>query len=57
MQKECHSHCRDEAPMIDANRKKYESNRFNNMEDNSNWDGEPKNKDVQVGSVATHSVI
>jgi hypothetical protein len=43
--------------MVDANSKKYESNRVNNVEDNANWDGEPKNKDVQVGSVALQPIL
>ena len=53
MQRECNSRCRDGAPMVDANGKKYES-RINNVANDKNVEEkeEPQYEDAHVGAVA-----
>ncbi len=55
-QKECFSRKRDKAPMVDTNGKPYESNRVNNVGDNSAnghpRQSEPTYEDAFIGSVA-----
>jgi hypothetical protein len=57
MQRECNSRCRDRAPMVDANGKKYEQ-RVNNVaekEEKSDEKAEPEYEDAHVGAVANLS--
>ncbi len=57
MQRECNSRCRDGAPMVDANRKKYEQ-RINNVaekDEKIEERTEPQYEDAHVGAVANLS--
>jgi Retrotransposon gag protein len=56
MQRECHSRCRDGAPMVDANGKKYES-RVNNVaeKDDPVDQAGPQYEDAHIGAVANLS--
>jgi hypothetical protein len=54
LQKECFSHQRNNAPMVDANGKAYESNRVNNMADKS-ASREVIYEDAHIGAVANLS--
>ncbi len=57
MQRECNSRCRNGAPMVDANGKKYEQ-RVNNVaetEEKSDEKAEQEYKDAHVGAVANLS--
>jgi hypothetical protein len=57
MQKECNSRCRDGAPMVDANGKKYESRINNVAEKDENVEEKPEQQyeDAHIGAVANLS--
>ncbi len=54
MQRECNSRCRDGAPMVDANGKKYEPliNNVVEKKDDANKKAEPQYEEAHIGAVA-----